>query len=250
MKKRSLVLAASVVIAMTVAGMVSSAYAQAAAGDAAAGATGITWRQLWEYGGWLMYVMALLSVLAVALIFYFFGVLRTDQIAPAPLRRAVIDSLRRGVPDEARRTCEARACPFAAVTLVALDYQRDAVQVDPRMLQDLMEGEGARQADNIQGQPQYLMDIAVLSPMVGLLGSVFGMMRAFNVVAMDAAKAKPLLLAIGVSQALVCTAFGLLIGIPAMGFYGHFRRRASQMVSALESASTELLTTMLGKKLP
>ncbi|MDA0577203.1 MAG: MotA/TolQ/ExbB proton channel family protein [Verrucomicrobia bacterium] len=238
------------IIALLVSGTLTAAFAQTGASELPADNNALSWKALWSYGGWLMYVLSAMSMVAGAFVIYFFGVLRETQIAPVPLRRAVVDALRRGVPDEARRACEARPCPYAAITLVALDYQRDATPLDGRMLQDLMEGAGSRQADNIQGQPQYLMDIAVLSPMVGLLGSVFGMMHAFNVVALDASKAKPLLLALGVSQALVCTAFGLLVGIPAMGFYGHFRRRASIMVSALESASAELLTTMLGKKTP
>lgn len=237
------------VSALMLTGLASLALGQTG-GDSNQVVPTLSWQEMWNAGGWLMYVLAAMSVLAVALIFYFFSVLRVDQVAPTPLLRALIDAIRHGSFDEARRTCESRPCPLAAVALVALDYQRDTTRLDPRMLQDLMEGEGSRQADNIQGQPQYLMDIAVLSPMVGLLGSVFGMMHAFNVVALDVAKAKPLMLATGVSQALICTAFGLLIGIPAMGFYGHFRRRSALVVSTLESASTSLLTTLVGKTTP
>ena len=54
------------------------------------------------------------------------------------------------------------------------------------------------------------------------------------------------LLAAGVAQALITTAFGLIIGIPAMAFYAYFRRQSSKLVSHLESASTSLLTVLLG----
>jgi biopolymer transport protein ExbB len=89
------------------------------------------------------------------------------------------------------------------------------------------------------------MDVAVVTPMVGLLGTVFGMMKAFNVVAFDLAKAKPMLLAAGVAEALITTAAGLLVGIPAMMFYAYFRGRAAKMVSQLESASSEVLNALL-----
>jgi len=92
-----------------------------------------------------------------------------------------------------------------------------------------------------------LQDIAVISPMVGLLGTVFGMLRAFSSVALNEAAAKPVVLAQGVSQALITTAFGLIVGIPAMMFYAYFRRKAAKQVSHLESAAAEVLTALLGK---
>jgi biopolymer transport protein ExbB len=208
----------------------------------------LSWRDLWGYGGLLMYVLAGLSALAVAFILYFFTVLRRSQVAPAPLQRALLDAIRRGSPDDARRACEARPCPLSAVGQVALDYLRDIPGADPGLLKDVMEGEGARQAETIQGQPQYLLDIAVVAPMVGLLGTVIGMLRAFSTIALDIGKAKPILLAAGVSQALVTTAFGLVVAIPAMAFYAYFRRQSSKMVSDLESASTDLLTALLSTR--
>lgn len=246
---RNRTLAGLSAVALTAAAWATTAVAQTAPDVTAAGAS-MTIRDMWQYGGWLMYVLAAMSVGTLTLVLYFFAVLRPNQVAPESLRKTLTEVVRRGDLEEARRVCDAHPCPLAAVTLVGLDYQRDARPAVARVLQDVMEGEGARQADNLQGQPQYLMDLAVLSPMVGLLGSVFGMMHAFNVVALDAAKAKPLMLATGVSQALVNTCFGLLIGIPAMGFYGHFRRRAARMVSALEAASTDVLIALLGKIAP
>jgi len=110
------------------------------------------------------------------------------------------------------------------------------------IMKEIMEGEGSRQASSVQGQIQYLLDIAVISPMVGLLGTVIGMLNTFNVVALDIAKAKPVLLAAGVSQALVTTAAGLVVGIPAMVFYAYFRGRSTSLLSDMEVASSKILT--------
>lgn len=205
-------------------------------------------RQIIKSGGWLMYVLSGMSVLAVAFVIYFLVVLSEGQIAPRPLRRELVEKIRAGDLDDARRICEYHSCPLSSVALAALDYRRHVAEAEPGMVRDVIEGEGGRQAESIMGQTQYLLDIAVISPMVGLLGTVFGMLKAFSTVATDIASAKPVALAAGVSQALVTTAYGLIVGIPAMTFYAYFRRRASKLVSLLESASTDVLTAMLSRR--
>ena len=84
--------------------------------------------------------------------------------------------------------------------------------------------------------------------MVGLLGTVLGMLRAFNAVALDIAKAKPMILAAGVSQALVTTAAGLMVGIPAMIFYAWFRGRSARLIGLLETHTADLLTLMVQER--
>jgi len=208
----------------------------------------LSWQEVLSNGGWPMFVLGFVSILAVAFIIYFFVVLRASQIAPERLRRGLRESLLKGGIEQARKMCEDRPCPLSAVALAAMDYIRDVSDADPALLKDVIEGEGARQSESIQGQTQYLLDIAVVAPMIGLLGTVLGMLRAFSSIALDIAKAKPIVLAGGVSQALVTTAFGLLVGIPAMMFYAYFRRQSSKMVSHLESASTDMLTALLSRR--
>lgn len=205
-------------------------------------------RDIVKNGGKVMYVLAALSVFTVAFIVYFFIVLRVAQIAPAVLRKDIVEKVRQGDLNDVRRVCEYKSCPLSAVTLSAVDYLRDISEVDPVLMKDVVEGEGARQAEAIQGQTQYLYDIAVVAPMLGLLGTVLGMLKAFSTIAFDLAQAKPVNLANGVSQALITTAFGLIVGITAMIFYSFFRRKAARLISVLESASTDVLTAILGRK--
>jgi biopolymer transport protein ExbB len=174
-------------------------------------------------------------------------VLRNGQVAPRALRRELIEKIRAGALDDAGTACDYRSCPLSAVAAAGIEYIRTVPQTDAMILRDVMEGEGGRQSEAIQGQTQYLLDIAVVAPMVGLLGTVFGMLRAFSSVALDIAKAKPVVLAGGVSQALITTAFGLIVGIPAMIFFAYFRRRASKVVSHLEAASADVLTALLSR---
>jgi len=132
--------------------------------------------------------------------------------------------------------------------LSALDHLRSIPDADAMLLRDVVEAEGARQSESIEGQPQFLMDIAVVAPMIGLLGTVFGMMIAFNAVSEQIAVVRPTALVAGVNKAMLTTAFGLVVGIPSMMFYAYFRRRASQLVSVLETASGELLMTLLSRR--
>lgn len=206
---------------------------------------GMTWQQILQSGGWVLYVLGAMSVLALALVVYLAVVLRPRQVIPPGFLKDLLARLRAGHFEDARRLCDVHASPIAEITRVGLDYVRGVPEVDSQLVKDIIEGEGCRQADAINGQTQYLLDVGVIAPMLGLLGTVFGMLRAFSAVAYDIAKAKPVVLAYGVSQALVTTAAGLLLGIPAMAFYAYFRRRAADTVSELESSSVSVLTAML-----
>ncbi len=208
----------------------------------------MTWRQVMQAGGWLMYVLGALSIGAGAMIIYLFAVLRQSQIIPELQCHQILDSISAGSLETAKRACVERPSPISAVTLTALDFIKKVPSADPAMIKDAIESEGSRQSEAIQGQTQYLLDIAVISPMVGLLGTVFGMLTAFSAVALDIAKAKPILLAQGVAQALITTVAGLVIGIPAMAFYAYFRRRAATLVSDLEKKSSDVLAGLLSKR--
>lgn len=208
----------------------------------------LTLGYVFERGGKMMYVLAAMSVLGVALVMYCFYMMREAQVAPRAFLRKVATKIASGSWAEAREMCIEKPCPLSEVVLAGVDYVETVPKYDSMMLKEIIESEGTRQGMEIQIQPQFLLDLAILSPMVGLLGSVFGMFTAFNAVALDAAKAKPLLLASGVAEALFATAGGLIIGIPAMAFYGFFRSRASRLVSRLESASGEAMNAFLKGK--
>ena len=101
--------------------------------------------------------------------------------------------------------------------------------------------EGGRLADRAMSAVDWLADIAAVAPLVGLLGTVLGMFRAFGGIASDvAAGAKPVVLAQGVSQAIVTTIFGLAVAIPSLVMYAFFRRRAARRIAELEAAFDEV----------
>lgn len=222
------------------------AVAQEAASGAVPG-SGMSIRQAWEYGGWIMWVLAAVSVFALALVLYFLVSLRTGALVPVALRTDLLSSIRAGDLSEARRLCERRPCALSEIALTGLDTLRDAPDCDASLLRDAIEGEGARQAESIQGQTEFLLDIATVAPLLGLLGTVLGMLTAFGSLASDVAAAKPVVLASGVSQAIITTIFGLFVAIPSMVFYAWFRRRAARQISLLEGVASEIVTALLGK---
>jgi biopolymer transport protein ExbB len=90
----------------------------------------------------------------------------------------------------------------------------------------------------------YLSDLSVISPFVGLLGTVLGMIQAFNTIAFQSAVVKPILLAGGVSKAMVTTAGGLTVAIPAVIFYAFFRGRVVRISGAVESLTNEIVDVL------
>jgi len=232
---------------MLVAGVVMVAYAQELQlGDNEAGLEeNMSFVEVFKKGGLLMWPISVMSILGVALIMYFIMVLRPEQIVPQAWFDELRDDLSKRKLGDARILCNQKPSPISAVTVAALDYVEDTGRPESSLLKEIMEGEGIRQATRLQNQVQYLQDIAVITPMFGLLGTVVGMVQAFNAVALDLAKAKPMLLAAGVSLALITTAAGLIVAIPAMIAYSYFRNRTASLIGRLETASADLLTQLV-----
>jgi biopolymer transport protein ExbB len=207
----------------------------------------MTVQQIIETGGWPMYVLGAMSLVGVALVLYYLLILRQNHVMPRRFVGTLRDLLKKGDLPSAREACSKNGSAVAAISLSAIEYAESVDRPEAALLKEVIEGEGGHQAAMIQNQIQYLQDIAIIAPMIGLLGTVMGMLKAFNAVAYDIAKAKPMVLAGGVSQALLTTAAGLMVGIPAMMAYAYFRNRSARLLAGLESAAAELLTLLVHK---
>ena len=220
----------------------TSVFAQAE--DAAPPAEMLTLAQLMQMGGWLMYVLAALSVLGLALIVYYSMVLRVRNIAPAAQALRLRELLKERRGRDARELCAQQPTALAAVAAAGLDFLKENPQAKSDVLKEVMESEGSRQAGRMQNMIHYLLDLSAVAPMVGLLGTVIGMLKAFNSVAFDLAKARPMELAAGVGQALITTIAGLIVAIPAMIAYAWFRGRVIKLIGQMEGSATDLLAIM------
>jgi biopolymer transport protein ExbB len=134
----------------------------------------------------------------------------------------------------------------ARIVQRTLDFATRNPNAEFAIVREIAETEGATQAASLQNRIVYLADIGMLSPMIGLLGTVIGIIKSFGVLAshQTAEDSRNMLLAGGVSEALIATAGGLILGIVSMAFYALFRGRVQRLISDLEIASTHILSLL------
>jgi biopolymer transport protein ExbB len=194
--------------------------------------------------GWVMIPLALASMLTLTLIIYCFFTLTEKSITTPELLERMepffenedVEGLAHYVAERPQATAR-----IVDRTLTFLERHPDA---DADSIRIVAETEGNRIAAALNQRVLYIMDVGVLSPMLGLFGTVVGILNSFGHIASEASPMRTMLLAGGVSQALVSTAAGLTVGITAMAFYAYFRGRVGHLISILESEAT-LLTQEL-----
>jgi biopolymer transport protein ExbB len=133
---------------------------------------------------------------------------------------------------------------IARVVQKVLDFTTKNPSADFNQVREIAETEGTRVAASLNNRVTYLADIGMIAPMLGLLGTVIGIIRSFGALGADLGTARYVLLSKGISEALVNTCAGLAVGIPAMMFYAFFRGRAQRFISDLESAITHVLALL------
>jgi biopolymer transport protein ExbB len=202
----------------------------------------VTLWKLIQDGGWAMIPLGILSVITVMLVLvYLFTLRRSAILTPHYMNTADVLLKKRdylGLLAISSRHSEA----VARVVQRTLDFATKNPSASFEVVRDIAETEASSQAASLQHRTVYLADIGMLSPMIGLLGTVFGIIRSFGLLGSgQTATSRDLLLANGVSEALVATASGLVLGITAMAFYSLFRNRVQSLISDLEIASTHIL---------
>ena len=194
--------------------------------------------------GPVMIPLFVLSVFSVMLVIVYFLTIRRGSVVSSGYM-ATADALLRkrdylGLLAVSNRHGEA----IARVVQKMLDFTTKNPSADFQQVREIAETEGTRVAASLNNRVIYLADIGMIAPMLGLLGTVFGIIKSFGALGADLGTARYALLSSGVSQALVNTAAGLAIGIPAMIFYAFFRGRVQKIISELESAVTHVLALL------
>lgn len=225
------------------AGRSAAEVAQAASQVAASGEKPpMTLLELVFSGGWTMVPLVALSIATVMLVVVYIMTLRRTAIATAPFMNTAEVLLKKRDYSGLLAISSRHNELIARVIQRMLDFTTRNPDASFEVVREIAQTEGASQAASLQNRITYLADIAVLAPMVGLLGTVFGIIRSFGVMASNVSQeTRPVLLAQGVSEALVATGAGLIVGIVAMGFYGLFRNRVQHLISDLERASAHAL---------
>lgn len=201
-----------------------------------------------EKGGIVMYPLIALSVIAVILIFYYLLTLRRNAVVSDAFMKAAEAHLRNHDYLGLVALCSRKNQSIARVTEKTLDFMTQNPGASFSVIREVAEAEGSRQAGLLSQRIAYLSDIGNVAPMIGLLGTVIGMIKAFSAMGVSLNVKQTTLLANSVSEALITTASGLVIGIVAVLFYSWFRGKVMRYIAELEAAATHL-TALLAAQL-
>lgn len=188
-----------------------------------------------QAAGWPIWLLIVASVIALALIIERSWMLRQSTVAPRGLVDRVLDEYRaRGLTQELVNKT-AQQGPLGRVLAAGLVNVRSTRQV----MKESIEESGRAVAHDLERYLTTLGTIAAMSPLMGLFGTVVGMIEIFGSAAPTTGN--PGQLAHGISVALYNTAYGLIVAIPSMAFYRHFRRRIDELIVEMETQAIKLV---------
>ena len=197
----------------------------------------------------MMYPLAFLSVLTVFLIFLYLLIIRKGAVVSNRFMTQAENMIIQGDYHNLSEICDRNSSAVSKIIGRAVDFHRATPSASLGDIRDVAEAEGSRQAGLLSQRIAYLADIGAVAPMVGLLGTVIGMIKSFMEIAEGNFEGvKQMQLASGVSEALITTASGLVIGIIAVIFYSIFRGRVQRFIAELEAAATHLMAVMSSVK--
>lgn len=192
-------------------------------------------------GGYAMIALGVMSVITVMLVLVYLVTLRRGAVASASFMNTADVLLKKrdyhGLLAIANRHGEM----VARIVQRTLDFATRNPKASFATIREIAQTEGSTLAATLQHRIVYLADIGMLAPMVGLLGTVMGIIDSFSKLAGSTSQTRQMALAGGISEALVCTAAGLIIGLVAMGCHSLFRGKVQSLISDLEIASAHIL---------
>ena len=207
-------------------------FAQAADGDEAPAAAArpaaqtIDIRQMFKDGGAIGYIIVALSLVMVALIFEHLLTIRRGTLMPPGMAEDIEKLVQQGQFKVAEERC--RASPSLLGYLLGSGLSE--AELGYSAVEKAMEDAAAEQSARLMRKIEYLSIISTVAPMLGLMGTVWGMIVAFMEFER---KANPQVseLAPGIYKALVTTLFGLIVAIPAISAFGFFRNRIDELIA-------------------
>jgi biopolymer transport protein ExbB len=190
-------------------------------------------------GGPLMIPIVGCSIVLMVFVFERLIVLRRPRVIPGPFVKRFLEQLAAGQLDResALALCNENKSPVAEVFCGAVKkWGRPAVEVEQSIIDA-----GERVTHGLRKYLRLFNGISTISPLLGLLGTVTGMIAAFNVLAKASAMGRPEMLAAGISEALITTAAGLMVAIPALSAYLYFVGRVDRLVIELDRLGQQVV---------
>ncbi|MFM8338922.1 MAG: MotA/TolQ/ExbB proton channel family protein [Fluviibacter sp.] len=195
-----------------------------------------------QAAGWPIWPLLIASVIALALIIERFYSLRAARILPPGLLQSVVSTLRQGGYDAARLQSLEQSSPLGRVLAAGIRNQDSSREV----MRESIEESGRMVTHQLERYLTTLGTIASIAPLLGLLGTLVGMIDIFG--SQSPTTGNPQQLAHGISIALYNTSFGLLIAIPALIFWRHFRALVDGYVVDMEQQAIKLVEVIHGER--
>jgi biopolymer transport protein ExbB len=196
--------------------------------------------ELIKAGGWMMLPILACSVIALTIIIERFWSLRQSRVLPKSLVRALRSGIQGGMinPNITQESLDklAKGSPLGRIVAVGLMNRSREREI----IRESIEDTGRHVVHELERFLNALGTIAAISPLLGLLGTVSGMIKIFQVVSTQG-NSDFALLSIGIAEALITTAAGLIVAIPSLLFYRYFRRKVDELVVRMEQEAMLLV---------
>jgi biopolymer transport protein ExbB len=222
----------------------------AALSDQPAAAPAISTSNLWRMlidGGPLMIVLAGCSFMVITFVLERFVSLRRSRVIPKPFVTRFIDQLKSGELDreQSLKLCEENGSPVAQVFAGAVrKWGRPSVEVEQAAIDH-----GERVTHQLRKYLRIFYGVASVGPLLGLMGTVLGMIQTFNAIANHDAVGRAEMMAGGIAKALLNTAGGLAVAIPASTFYVIFLSKIERLVIDIDDAAQEVVNSISAEEL-
>jgi len=194
-------------------------------------------------GGWLMVPIIACSVVSLAIIGERFWSLNGEKILPSELVSSVWKLHKANQLDKSKVQSLSTSSPLGRVLAAGIVNQSNGREI----MKESIEEVGRQVAHDLEKYLNSLGTIASITPLLGLLGTVIGMIKVFAAITAHGV-GDPTVLAGGISQALITTASGMSVAIPSLMFYRYFRGKVDELVIKMESEALKLVEMMHGDR--
>lgn len=197
--------------------------------------------ELIKAGGWLMVPILICSVVAMAIVAERFWTLQRKRITPGNLVVQVWQWAKSGDLDDDRIRALRKSSPLGRILAAGLVNR----EIGRAMMKESIEEVGRHVVHDLDRYLNTLGTIASITPLLGLLGTVIGMIKVFAVITTQGV-GNPGVLAGGISEALITTAAGLTVAIPTLMFHRYFRGHVDELVVTMEQEALKMVEAMHG----
>ncbi len=199
--------------------------------------------EILEQGGWLMIPIVACSIVSLAIIGERFWSLNSKKILPKELVSSVWKLHKAKQLDKSKVQSLSNSSPLGRVLAAGILNESHGREI----MKESIEEVGRQIAHELERYLNSLGTIASITPLLGLLGTVIGMINVFSAI-MASGVGDPAVLAGGISQALITTASGMSVAIPSLMFYRYFRGKVDELVIQMETEALKLVEMMHGDR--